>query len=144
MSDPDPMLDALYRQVESLSDPHPASDDITVVLLVLADWYEERGERPAADCLRWCRKHGKRPWRASGQTPEFHWYDEDTVDRRLNTDPASDLPAPLFSRLLPNLPTLYQRYNVCRLAWTALFAAWPVAVGKGWDPNSYSPPDQEE
>jgi uncharacterized protein (TIGR02996 family) len=100
---------------------------------VLADWYEEQGQQPAADCLRWMVRRRKRPYR-SGAT--FHWFNADCVNT--GTDPESDVPGVLYRALRgrEGFEKLFRDYDSLRGAEEDFHAAWARARDGGWDPEA--------
>lgn len=85
---------AAFWQAVGLAPADPA------VKLVLADWLEERGERPGdlvmAYALRWCAARGKHP----GRDALGRWWWGREPDRRRGKNWPHQLPALLF-RAIP-------------------------------------------
>ena len=132
MSGPDP-LSAFYLVLED----HP---DDWVTLLALADWYEERGEPDAADCLRWAARNGASPFcyhvnsNLKFSAPVWHdgWFwwavDEPYHGRDWGHDASCRLPQALWAKLRHTFnynPAVFKEYPTRRAAYEALIDAWP-------------------
>jgi uncharacterized protein (TIGR02996 family) len=127
-------LDALYLALnDSPADP--------VTTLALADWYEEQGDAPAAECLRWAVARQRWPYRYDRKAPLAvsckRWHDGWlwwAVEGRRH---AGDWGHPRECRLpfelwdaLPHTfhtsPSVFKEYPTGRDAYEALLAAWPA------------------
>lgn len=111
----------------------------TTTLCALADWHEERGEIRTAECVRWTIRHDLRPilfsrdghWRELLTGPSWHdgWYWWVVDESNWVEERSCRLAAPLWNRLdhsFPYVPSIFKEYPTRRVAYEALFEAWPL------------------
>jgi uncharacterized protein (TIGR02996 family) len=132
MHGPDP-LDAFYLVLAELP------GDIAT-LLALSDWYDEQGDAGAAECIRWCARRKRWPFRYPAgsltvASSEFRdgWFWWTCGEGARGDDwgfPAEcRLPPRLWRQLRhshPYTPAVYKQYETMRQAYEALIAAWPL------------------
>ena len=94
--------------------------DVDLILGLLADWHEERGDCFRAECLQWCRREGKRPGKDG-------WMKEGGE--------ASGIPRLLFSSLASRWDT-DTHFNYGRLpgAYQRISDAWHALRERGEEP----------
>lgn len=109
--------------------------------LVLADWYEERGEVAAAAALRWAIGRGLHPFRYNRKASSlavhgpswndgwYWWAVEGAYWAEWGHPRPCQLPRKLWD-LLPHSfahePSVFKEYPTRRAAYEALFAAFPA------------------
>ena len=99
--------DTIHEGLQAALDETPGDK---VVLAALADWFEEQGDGPATECLRWLVRNGRRPGFCEQQRRygKFFWerYGREPV---LN-DPQAQLPEAVFIKACINC--LYSDYSL--------------------------------
>ncbi len=116
------------------------SPDDPVTTLALADWYDEQGDGPAAECLRWAHARQRRPFRydksanltASSKRWHEGWLWWAVEGRGYGADWGHPrecrLPHELWDELPHTFhatPAVFKEYPTSRAAYEALLAAWP-------------------
>jgi hypothetical protein len=116
-------LDAFYEGLSESPDDWPTRE-------VLADWFEDAGQQPVADCVRWMVLHHKRPYRSSSGV--YHWFNAERVTTA--SDPESDIPDAVYGLLQgrEGLEQVFRDYDSLREAEEDFYAAWGKALGQGW------------
>jgi uncharacterized protein (TIGR02996 family) len=106
------------------------SPDDWLLRAALADWFEEAGRQPVADCVRWMVRHRKRPYRS--RDGHFHWFDAPRTPTLI--DPESDIPEEVYRYLTGVAETYvpYRTYESLRAAEEDFHAAWLRARSRGW------------
>jgi uncharacterized protein (TIGR02996 family) len=129
-----PTQDSTMQTPEPLYEQLRRDPDDWDTRAVLADWYEEAGQQDIANCLRWSIQHRKRPLRSGSR---FYWFNAATV--MTATDPASNIPAPLYRALhggKESCRDVFRDYDTLQAAYTDIYLAWAEARAAGWDTNA--------
>lgn len=112
----------------ALEDP----DAPPLCLAALADWYEERGDTPAADCLRWAAERDRRPGLNTRPTFGAYFWELDGPDPLFDA-PRARLPGPLWRALgengEPHPVGTFKSYLSVQAAYLALIAGWKRVGG---------------
>ena len=93
----------------------------------LADWFEEHGDGPATECLRWTVRNGRRPG-ASKSLRDYGMVFWERLERPLLNDPPAQLPEDLWLALgdngEPHQVGHFKSYQSPRHAYLALLEGW--------------------
>jgi hypothetical protein len=112
--------------------------DDPVAPAALADWFEERGDATAAECLRWLVRNGRRPGCYEEQTlyGKFVWIRLEASP--ILNQPEAQLPERLWEALTgndePYQVLSFKSYQSIRRAFLALIEAWKRVGGPVADP----------
>jgi hypothetical protein len=125
------------RELEGLFAALERAPGDRVTLLALADWYEERENARAAECLRWVAANGRAAYRHRHTDKLDHhhdtwkdgwyWWATDREKRGWGYPDSAVIPHRLWDKLGHTFnydPLVFKEYPTVRGALEALIAAW--------------------